>query len=339
MFITIMSVVLVISINSVAYAESLQDNNVSTTEEYGLSNLAEDVIKKEKVDDETLLYLNIDEFTEQAKSKGICNDDLELGTFIAKYTNQYSDVMEKADLCDYVNYSKIYSSESVMKSLPNGKSTLISEQQAKEEILIDSIKAKSLVGVISNGSWTSPNGYMKINTSANASKNNKKKYKVSSTAKWLKMPTNHSTDVLAIYNTGTFDDSVKEKGHLTEVLRCCNYKRRYQADGSYNNKNAKFEYPQVNIVDLRFKLVNTKIFTCNNNVKYHPKDVESIEAYLSYGIILKPGETYNVQGAYCHKRFGAGNISVSISGGGPSFGATLKTVIDEYKARPITVKA
>lgn len=57
MFITIMSVVLVISINSVAYAESLQDNNVSTTEEYGLSNLAEDVIKKEKVDDETLLYL------------------------------------------------------------------------------------------------------------------------------------------------------------------------------------------------------------------------------------------------------------------------------------------
>ena len=90
---------------------------------------------------------------------------------------------------------------------------------------------------------------------------------------------------------------------------------------------------------MRFKLVNTKIFTCNNNVKYHPKDVESIEAYLSYGIILKPGETYNVQGAYCHKRFGAGSISVSISGGGPSFGATLKTVIDEYKARPITVKA
>ena len=30
--------------------------------------------------------------------------------------------------------------------------------------MIDSIKAKSLVGVISNGSWTSPNGYMKIDT-------------------------------------------------------------------------------------------------------------------------------------------------------------------------------
>lgn len=338
MFITIMSVVLVISINSVAYAESLQDNNVSTTEEYSLSNLAEDVIKKEKVDDETLLYLNIDEFTEQAKSKGICNDDLELGTFIAKYTNQYSDVMEKADLCDYVNYSKIYSSESVIKSLPNGKSTLISEQQAKEEILIDSIKAKSLVGVISNGSWTSPNGYMKIDTSANVSKKNKKKYKVSSTAKWLKMPVCHSKDVLAIYNTGTFDDSVTESGYVKEVLECCKNKYTYQAYGK-DKKNAKFEYPKANIVDLRFQLVNTSTYTCNNVVANHSKTVKSIQAYLSYGIILKPGETYNVQGAYCHKRVGAGSISVSISGGGPSFGASFGTQIDEYKARPITVKA
>lgn len=53
------------------------------------------------------------------------------------------------------------------------------------------------------------------------SQKNKKKYKVSSTAKWLKMPVCHSKDVLAIYNTGTFDDSVTESGYVKEVLECC----------------------------------------------------------------------------------------------------------------------
>ncbi|MFQ8958617.1 MAG: hypothetical protein ACLR6O_07180, partial [Eubacterium sp.] len=164
------------------------------------------------------------------------------------------------------------------------------------------------------------------------------KIKVSSTSKLLKLPVCHSKDVLAIYNTGTFDDSVTESGYVKEVLECCKNKYTYQAYGK-DKKNAKFEYPKANIVDLRFQLVNTSTYTCNNVVANHSKTVKSIQAYLSYGIILKPGETYNVQGAYCHKRVGAGSISVSISGGGPSFGASFGTQIDEYKARPITVKA
>ncbi len=67
------------------------------------------------------------------------------------------------------------------------------------------------------------------------------------------MPACHSKDVLAIYNTGTFDDSVTESGYVKEVLECCKNKYTYQAYGK-DKKNAKFVIMLLPIIQKRLNL-------------------------------------------------------------------------------------
>ncbi len=100
--------------------------------------------------------------------------------------------------------------------------------------------------------------------------------------------------------------------------------------------NLSLDYPSVTGAAIRFKLHG--LDTCSKPTVGHLRRVQSISAYLTYGIVFDGTGALNVQGAYCHKKLSAGSIGTGFSSGSVSFSLSVVGTKDDYCARPITIQ-
>jgi hypothetical protein len=325
----IIALIVVTVPNFQAFALSVNDTK-------SLETIAESTIEIVNDNSGTVTYKNIEDFITEVKKSISDISDIELSKFILDYTRQDYEGLPDKIILNTLNYKEIILADEYI--MVSEKGDVASISQKKAERLIAKEKARKAT---SNKAWTSDNGYMKITTSASLIKKsgNKLYYQIATKCNWLKPPLLFFKDVVALHHTGTFDDSYEVYGYLYENVKCCTttYNDRYETKNGKSASNIKIEYPQVSVANTRFKLVSTSGYTCTKQVSQHAKIINNIEAYLSYGIILKKDNAYNVQGAYCHKQISAGSIGVSVSAGGISFSMSIKGSKKDYNAKPITV--
>ncbi len=290
-----------------------------------------------QMDDNVILYKNIDCFVETVKETFPEINDIDIAKFILDYSKKdYSNFSDDMIL-EAISYKEIYVSEEYIKVTDYGEVEYLSKEEAEKAIRLEKINEN-----LSRASWTSPNGYMKITTTAshNKTSGNKKYYIIDSKATWLQMPVCFFKDVFVLNHTGTYDDSYTGTGYLSETLNCCTSSKNYKdtATTAKNGSNVVFEYPNTNVAAIRFGLVSSSGYTCNRITSgSHSRAVSGIESYIKYRIIVNSGSSANVQGAYCHKQVSVGSIGIGITSGSVSF--SLAGSKKEYKASPITIKA
>lgn len=309
-----------------------------------LKNIAEATVKKYD-NGELKTYKNIDEFIKKVYSTNNNVDKLELAKFIMDYTNQEYDSLPEEIILECLDFKEISYSEDYLKVNENNDIEYLSENEMKNQLAIEELKSTNSPKKATSSSWTSSNGYMKITTSYSLRKTsgNRKYYTISSTAKWLKLPICYFQDVFTIGNSATFDSSYEEYGYLQENLECCTHTYTYKnsAKKNANGSNVKFDYSGgVNNAAIRFKLQSALLYTCPELKNNHMHSINSITAYIRYGIIVNKGTSANIQGAYCHKQISASSIGISASGDGSiSFSLSVAGKKNDYKARPITINA
>ena len=276
-------------------------------------------------------YKVIDCFIEQMRCAYPDVSDLELAVFILQFTHQSVENLPDKIILRALEAKEIVTQTEYIQVDSSGGQTILSLQELQcaltEELYSETITPQD--------TWTSSNGYMKIETVCTFTKKvgEKRYYTVSAKADWLKMPICFFEDVLAIAHTGKFNDEVKEFGYKYQNNICCGTVLKYNDSTNFPHGKLSLDYPSTTGTALRFKL--QKPINCNRSVLAHFKAAQSISAYLTYGIIVEQAGILNVRSAYCHKEVAVGSIGVSCTSGGISF--SLAGLKHDYNARIITV--
>lgn len=285
----------------------------------------------------TITYKNLDKFVDFIKSEYHDISDLSLAMFILTYTGSNANDLPESIILEALDYAELTVSSQTIKVTSNGETTVISEEQAMSEIKQEIAKENSIGAIqpMANDTWLSPNGYMKIWTEYAYTKTTTKgRHFVAATrATWLKMPICKFQDVLAIGNTGVFDDSYKPYAYILQKSSCCGAKFNDKRE-TVNGKGSGIAiiYPAVNGAAAKFSL---KKYRCSSPALSHTNIDTHIEAYLRYGFIIT-GSTGNIQAGYSHKEVALGSISVGITAGG-SLSFSLTGVKKDYLAKPLTI--
>lgn len=264
-------------------------------------------------------YSNIALFVETVHNTlpDVSNEDV--AYFLASYTGQNTELIPLEDILDMLTYSSISTTASIVVVDDNGISTAYSGDAVPAVI------------------WTSDDEYMQIDTcfGKRFTLDGESYYNVWATATWLDYPAICMQDAFVIGTSGTFDDSVTEKGWVHQTFKCRDCNRYTYWNRSVDKENTidddlSLEYDTF-VPVLHFDPITARCEHCGD---YNADDI-LFSVYLKYGMIAD--ESVNIQSGYAHKTLGIGNISVGIDiSGTPSFSAGLSTV-KKYIARPVTV--
>lgn len=291
-------------------------------------------------------YTNIDHFVSNVKTFFPEIPEAEIGKFLIRYTGQGSaDDLPTDILVETTTFSEITVQEEYLKVDSNGETMSVTRTEA----LRNSALAKAGISPISpRASWTSDDGYMKIQTSYSLSKTsgNKKYYVISAKANWLKHPAFVFKDVICIANTATYDDSYNDYAYYKQSISCgssdsnihCTEESMSEKYADGTGSGVTLLYPSVNGAGAR---VDLKQFVCDKgeNPGIHNTKMNYMEAYIRYRIICTTGKSYNIQGAYSHAELGIGSIGLSISAKGASISFSFAGSKSDFFARPVTIDA
>lgn len=307
-----------------------------SAEDY-MRSLAEQTISivTETIDNSTqITYKNIDTFIEKTHCLYPTISDLEIAKFVLQYTNQGTENLPDEIILRAIESKEVTTQEDYIAVDASGAQTLLSLQELQQALTKDICQET----ISPQDVWTSPDGYMKIETVCTFTKRQgeQRYYTISAKAEWLKMPVCLFEDVLAIAHTGRFNASVSEYGYKYQNNMCCGNVFKHNDCTDFPHGNLSLDYPSVTGAAIRFKLHS--LDTCSKQVIAHLRTVQSIYAYLTYGIVFDGTGTLNVQGAYCHKQLAAGSIGASFSGGSVSFSLSLVGTKKDYCARPMTIR-
>ncbi len=333
----LISFVLLVDILILSTTFSVFGQNNLSNEEFMISLANEIVVITdnfiEQQESHQITYENLDMFISEIQSQRSDIPDIEIAKFVLQYTNQQSENLPQDVMLRALESKEAVTQTDYIKVDNNGVQTQITQQEIKSELMADMDQAT----ISPQSSWTSSNGYMKIDTTCVHTKTqgSKRYYTVSVTATWLKMPLFHFEDVLVIAHTGNFDDSVREFGYKYQTNSCCSTNFKYNYSMNFPNKYISFDYPSSTGTALRFEIESPYAATCSLPTLYHLRMTKSISAYLTYGIIVNGAGILNVRSAYCHKKIALGSIGVSCETGSISF--SLAGAKDEYNARPLTI--
>lgn len=291
----------------------------------------------------TTTYNNIEEFVNEVREQIPNIDDLELAEFIIGYTGQEELEVDEEEALKYLGFKEIIVSEDYIKVDEMGNTQSMTESEMTLAMFRDDYG----ISPLATSEWKSPNGYMKIKTAlcreTGVLSSGNVGYQIGTYGIWLKMPICHYRDVLALSYTGSdirIDNAHEIYGKLEETIYCCQTTNNYKSqvwnnqnkDPYYTNKNVIVQSQGGGNVAINFQLMSTSGFQCNSGAQNHAKRVASILSYMSYGILVKAGQNFEIQGAYAHKRLPSGSIGVSVSVKGISFSISTGGAIDKYIA-------
>lgn len=325
--------VLIIVIVTMCASPVFAETNYST--EAVLKRIAEEFISFNCNDVDGIpqtTYKNIDTFINEVRCQRPEIPELEIAKFILCYTQQGIDNLPDEIILQALEAKEITTNTSYIKVDENGTQYTLTQQELQEAIQGEFVQ--EIASPLST--WTSDNGYMKIDTTCTFRRKEgiNRYFTISAKAEWLKMPVCFFEDVLTIGHTGSFDDTYSEFGYKYQNNVCCGNVTKYNCSTNFPNSNISLEYPATTVAAIRFKLQAP--LKCSNPQLAHLKYAQSISSYIIYGIIFDRAGTLNVQGAYCHQQIGVDGISIGISGGDVSF--SFKGIKKDYKARTLTVQ-
>lgn len=333
----IMTIVLCICIITVgsgnAYAQSSE-----TIEEIADRLIT---VSIEECDDYTnKSYKNISAFVSAVKEQLPDISDAEIGGFLIEYTGQGSpeDLTEEI-LVETAEFKEITVQEEFIKESADGTTSTVSKSEVSRAMIAEF----NTPSISPKATWTSSDGYMKITTTysfwSNTGTNDY--YIITTLAEWLKAPVNRFKDVICISNTATYDDSYTDYAYYKQSFSCYNSSGTVHLTenisderfSDQSNSKIDFIYPSVNGAGAR---VDLRTFVCGigHSVKYN-----YMKAFIRYRIICKSGNTYNIQGAYCHAKVGIGSVGFSVSTGGAGISFSFAGTKSEYFAKPVTIDA
>lgn len=321
-----------------------QSNRNQTT----LEDIAEEIIITEadySSANPIITYSQIEKFVNTVHKKLPATDNLDIGKFIMSYTCQNEVDVDDNEALKYLNFKEITVFDEYLKVDASGNSESITKKEAETAAAIANL------GISTYDIWTSNNGYMQIKTVISRETgvvNGYVGYQIATYGTWLNMPICFFEDVLSLYySRDTFDANHEVYGKLEETFNCCGSTKDYKTqvwnnknkDPYYTNKNVVVEYSTDKAVTIRFKLLPASSYQCTRSTSNHSKAVTRILSYMSYGIHVKAGERFQIQGAYGHKRLSAGKIGVSVSGSGISLSSSAGAIFDKYIAAPYSFTA
>lgn len=265
-------------------------------------------------------YQNIQTFIDTVHSTLPDTSDYDLAKFLFQYIGQSSDNIPEDSLLDILTYKSISSSTSFIAVDSDGTSSIYEDAMPLDV-------------------WTSSDGYMRISTNFGQTKvvNGETYYEVWATATWIKYPSVCLQDAFAIGTTGTFDDSVAERGTVFQTFQCkiCNkytYWNRFVSKDSTVDDDLSLGY-ETFVPVLHFKPTTARCEHCGG----HDADDIRFDVFLKYGIIAN--RSVNIQSGYAHNTLGTSDITVSIGTDGvPNFSVGTLTKVVPYIARAVTVK-
>lgn len=299
-----------------------------------MHQLAEQTISvvHDAVDDSAqTTYKNIDAFIDKVYYLHPDISDLEIAEFVMQYTGQSTENLPDEIVLRALESKEVTKRTDYIEVDSSGNQTLLSQrelqQKLTEEMYQETVSPQDV--------WTSPNGYMQIETICTFTKRigDNRHYTISAKADWLKMPVCFFEDVLAIAHTGKFDSAFQEFGYKYQTNVCCDSSYKHNLSTNFPTKDISFDYPSTTGTALRFQLKAP--LNCNKSTIAHIKRAKSISAYLMYGIIVENPCVLNVKSAYCHKEVSLGSISINCTSGGISF--SLAGFKHDYNARIVTV--
>lgn len=354
----LISAILIISCPVTVTAAETDKNQIMT-------DIAEKIITKNSVSrnaikakttnystqtNDVIKYDNIDDFIAEVKTEGYVINDLEISKFIMSYTGLDWEGLPDSEILKVLDAKDITISDDYIEADKNGNTSYLSKADIDRLLDVDKKTGRILAAksATADKHWYDDNGYMHIRTVVHREQDKSSKlagYQIAAYADWLKMPINYYKDVLTIYHNAKFDSSHEVYGKLQQVCYCCTTKFNYldhmcdRPKNPYRGNNVRTEYINEKVAAIRFQLINSSAYTCKNSVpnQNHLRSVQSILAYMSYGVVHPKGDAFNVQSGYCHKKLPVpSDISISIING-LSFSLPVVLSKTDYKANPITI--
>lgn len=334
------SMILVIML---AFAFPAQVSAEETPTMESLANSIIEITTDNTNENPTTTYNNIEEFVNEVRNQIPDIDDLELANFIMDYTGQEDLEVADEETLKYLGFKEIIISEDYIKVDEAGNT----ESMTQDEMTLAMFRDAYGISPLASAEWNSPNGYMQIKTvlsrETGVLKDGNVGYQIATYGIWKKIPVCYYRDLLALCYTGSetrIDNSHEIYGKLEETIYCCQKTTNYKTqvwnnegkDPYYTNKNVIVQSQGGGNVAITFQLMSTTGFQCNSGAQNHAKRVASILSYMSYGIKVKAGQNFEIQGAYAHKRLPGGNIGVSVSYKGIGLSVSLGGHIDKYIA-------
>lgn len=340
----ILSIILCMCLVMSCYHINVLASNPSNMEEVAFNTI--NILTTDGQEYSTKTYSNIDNFVLNIKKQFPNISDIEIGKFLIEFTGQGSaENFPDNILIETTTFSEITVQEEYMKIDSNGETSSVNKTEALKNSVLENIRFSQLN---SRASWTSDDGYIKIQTSYSLSKTSgtKKYYVISAKVNWLKLPSFTFKDVICIANTATYDDTYNDYAYYKQSISCCNGSKLVHyteesmcekyADGT--GSGVTLIYPSVNGVGAR---VDLKSFVCayGSEPGVHTKKLNYMESYIRYRIICTSGNSYNIQGAYSHAELGLGSIGLSISASGASISFSFAGSKSDFFAQPVTIHA
>lgn len=304
------------------------------------------------VDKSTVKYTNIDEFADIA-SEDFAISEGEISDYIISKIGLEAANLPENEKIKYIKTSEIALTSDYIKVDANGNMQYMTRNDMLAAIAAEDSVAimRSINSDDLNVTEVTNNGYLQFDTiilrETEYDRNNSCGYQISAFAKWLRLPTCHYKDVLAIgYYGGVYDNNHEIYGKLEEKIYCCNSTYNYKSqvwhltgqNDYHTNYNVIVEAGSGTCETIKFQLMKESIYTCNSTINNHARRIGSILSYMSYGILVSRGSNFQVQAGYAHKIFPGGDISVGVSAGVLSF-STSFTSADKYYAHPVSAYA
>lgn len=290
-----------------------------------LETLADSTIQVSQKTDEsgaiTTIYDNLEEFIALAHENDPNLSDIDLAEFILNYTNQEYEGLTEECILEALGYKQIATSSQYLRTNENGN------------VIVSNYPL-----LMANGDYTSPDGYMNLQTTYSLTKtvNSNKYYSVVATAKWLRYPAVCIEDGLTLGTNANFDDSYNDAGCVYQTFKCNSCGNYTYRDRSVTTSSTVDDDLTLNngtnfLPYLTFSPLSP---TCD-----HCSASASVDSYfiaqLRCGIVTTG--IANVQAGYSHETVGVGGLSVVVGASGvtPSFsGGVIRT---DYIARACTI--
>jgi len=272
-------------------------------------------------------YSNLDVFIAYAQENCDVND-YDLARFVMEYTE--------------LNYNERMSDVAVLEVLTYSETTVTHEEiSVSGEYGQDTAGSQGIMPV---ADWYSPDGRMKITTTASIQILESTTYYVlSACATWLVQPSVFERDVLTLTSSAAYDDSYTNwEAYFQHTAYCTSHNHgigqflyAYEGHEFDSNETGSLEYVyEGGDPGIKF---DTWVLCDQADVYTVDSSQTEITAYLRYRVLMG-SEPKNAQAAYAHKTYGIGNISWSVGAEGitPSF--SLAGQMDEYFAEPVTLR-
>lgn len=309
--------------------------------DYDLQALADSSIEMicNEADTSQMTYKNIEEFIRRARDVYPSVSDLDLAKFILTYTQQGYENLPDDIILRALDSKEVANVREYFEVDENGNQSSISKQKLQSVLVNEALQSQKAV---SPTAWTSPNGYLEIETNYTKTHQSglNNYYTISARARWLKMPICFFEDVLAIGHAAVYDDSVKPFGYRYQTNSCCGNEVRFNDSTTFPHSSLSLDYPDINGAVLRFKLYSPYSAQCQVKKIAHLKYAHSISSYITYGIISHGTAPFNIRSAYGHKELAVGSVDVSFSviGQDVSIGFSVGGYVKSYNAEPLTIR-